>query len=773
MARSIEAFKERIEIEVANAKANAALQQTERHVGKLTGAWKAGLGLFNKDAAESIDKVQRLGGSFTSLAGGPAGLALGAITSIGAAVGGLGVALFRLADQSAEAGDKIFELSEKSGFSAETISAFKLAAESAGSTVEEFASGLSKFNINMAEAAEGNEKLAKAFARMGVDIKQGLQDPEAALAQFMKRFAELPSNQERVIAASEIFGKKFGANLVGTFNQAGGNLDEFMRKMRELGIVIDDESAEASNDFQDMKKQFELQFGAMTRTIGFEVLPAFMTMFVEIDKGLAGNRENWKQWGKEIAGVLLTIESLTMATWRTIKSLTLQDLMPVTGLISIAYKFWREFKGSAQEVVDSYQTLSGDKFGGDITPGFLNRRKGLGLGSDREDKSAGRAARLGQSARVALDPLHKFRDILEDLQREVQFYGDNTERARVEQDFLKAGIEKLTPELKAEALQFQKLALAIANQMDQNKKRATFTEMKQSFIAKQAAQIDELNGYTRTAVDEVLELEEAIKKTEYSLDGITAAQLRANAAMIDSIKIMQGATQRHEDFHKEVIGGLAETMAGDDAFGIGWKDTSKQLVPNEETKSKWTEFFKGGLQDALGQINGMFSQQQSKKQGLFSKIVGFAAPFLSFLPGGAFLSMAAGAASSALGGDYGGAASSVAGGFMSGGAFRRRSSNPNPGAPPEPGHAAGLRYVPYDNYRARLHQGERVLTAAENRNFSGGASEQTLGRLAAAIERLQAMSPRSVVAMGAHGVVDAMDGNADLIRLMGQRQRLA
>lgn len=37
-----------------------------------------------------------------------------------------------------------------------------------------------------------------------------------------------------------------------------------------------------------------------------------------------------------------------------------------------------------------------------------------------------------------------------------------------------------------------------------------------------------------------------------------------------------------------------------------------------------------------------------------------------------------------------------------------------------PSHASGLPYVPRDNYTARLHQGERVLTASENRRYNKG-----------------------------------------------------
>lgn len=46
------------------------------------------------------------------------------------------------------------------------------------------------------------------------------------------------------------------------------------------------------------------------------------------------------------------------------------------------------------------------------------------------------------------------------------------------------------------------------------------------------------------------------------------------------------------------------------------------------------------------------------------------------------------------------------------------------------GNAYGLSYVPYDNYPARLHEGERVLTAAEARAYNTGGGGAVVQKLA-------------------------------------------
>jgi hypothetical protein len=81
---------------------------------------------------------------------------------------------------------------------------------------------------------------------------------------------------------------------------------------------------------------------------------------------------------------------------------------------------------------------------------------------------------------------------------------------------------------------------------------------------------------------------------------------------------------------------------------------------------------------ALSSVAGLLPSgggQVGKKRGLFSKILGFAAPFLSFLPGGGVLSALAGMGSKALVGDWQGVVSGAAAGFSTGGAFRSHGSS--------------------------------------------------------------------------------------------------
>lgn len=215
------------------------------------------------------------------------------------------------------------------------------------------------------------------------------------------------------------------------------------------------------------------------------------------------------------------------------------------------------------------------------------------------------------------------------------------------------------------------------------------------------------------------------------------------------------------------------------------------------------------LSGAIGQISGFMPQQQvGKKRGFWSKVLGVAAPFLSFIPGvGPILSQVAGMASSALAGEWSGVVTGLAGGLQSGGAFRRRPSDPVSTALPATVGAGGLQIAPgvtlfapphravggpgirghvywtgergpepfiapANGHFLSHHDAMRALAGSNNGSDNGGEFLSVLRELRSEIGRLRSMPPGNVVTAGAHGLLEAMDRDAGLIRLISRRQRL-
>jgi molybdopterin biosynthesis enzyme len=95
-------------------------------------------------------------------------------------VGRAGVAAFQSIKHSAiDTADELNKLSQKTGFSVESLSGLKYAAQLADVSLVGLTKGLKSLSINMVDARGGNRDLVETFRRLGIS----LEDPETALMQ--------------------------------------------------------------------------------------------------------------------------------------------------------------------------------------------------------------------------------------------------------------------------------------------------------------------------------------------------------------------------------------------------------------------------------------------------------------------------------------------------------------------------------------------------------------------------------------------------------------
>lgn len=136
----------------------------------------------------------------------------------------------------------------------------------------------------------------------------------------------------------------------------------------------------------------------------------------------------------------------------------------------------------------------------------------------------------------------------------------------------------------------------------------------------------------------------------------------------------------------------ASFRAAGEKMDAAAEDWAKKVIVSGESVSK-------RLGAAFNQLGAFLPQQQvGRKRSLFGKILGAAAPFLSFIPGiGPILSAGASIASAGLQGNWSDAFAQGVGALQPGGAFRGSGSSGGSGSGGGLGSAAGSAF---DGYRA-------------------------------------------------------------------------
>lgn len=308
--------------------------------------------------------------ALSSQASGSMGILGVGLAVVSAATVGLGVALFGLIKKTAEAGGELFDLSQKTGFAVETLSALSVLAQTTGSDINGLSAALGIFQKNMEAANDSSSKQGKTFKQLGIDTR----DNEMALRQAFTALAKMGTGAQQTAKAMELFGRG-GKDVLAIVKETNGSLDEAMVKFRKMGLIIGTEAAKAADDFNDALTHLELQILGITRTISQDAMPAVTAGLQTISEALKSGETDWNSWGMTIAKVILTVESAIGGLANMLSNLDWTNFLPFYGLGKAAGDFVMGATSTADKIVGKFNAARSVGAGIDL-PGFMKPRLG-------------------------------------------------------------------------------------------------------------------------------------------------------------------------------------------------------------------------------------------------------------------------------------------------------------------------------------------------------------------------------------------------------------
>lgn len=232
------------------------------------GAFERGMDQAERKASKSLRAIESRAKAFGSALG--KGLAVAA-TGAAAAFAGI-VSITKSAIDNADA---MRDLSIRTGVAVETLSAYGFAAKQTGTDVDTLGKGFKALSKNLTAALDEGGKEAKLFETLGISVKDAagnLKSMEDVLPAIADRFKSLEDGAIKSALAQELFGKA-GVDLTEFLNQGADGLQAYTDRARELGLVLDNETAAAADDFNDSLALLSGQVSGLGLSIARDMLP--------------------------------------------------------------------------------------------------------------------------------------------------------------------------------------------------------------------------------------------------------------------------------------------------------------------------------------------------------------------------------------------------------------------------------------------------------------------------------------------------------------------
>jgi methyl-accepting chemotaxis protein len=195
--------------------------------------------------------------------------------AIGATAIAAGAGMMALVNKTAESMDAIDKMSERTGITRERLQELKYAAGQTGVEFQSIEDGMSNLTKNMGKAGEGSKKIASAFNKLKINVKDSnghMRSSTDLFNESIAKLADMKDQTQRNILGQKLFGGSW-QEMIPLINQGSAGIKALTDRSRQLGLVVSEDAVKANVVFGDTLADIKDSFAALGTKLSNALLP--------------------------------------------------------------------------------------------------------------------------------------------------------------------------------------------------------------------------------------------------------------------------------------------------------------------------------------------------------------------------------------------------------------------------------------------------------------------------------------------------------------------
>lgn len=231
-----------------------------------------------------------------------------AYTAIAGTISLVGGKILSSANKYADFGDRIDKMSQKIGMSRKAFQEWDYIMSQNGGNVESLQMGFKTLVTQMENVQKGSKDSTKAFAELGVKVKDNngkFRSQDEVFNDTIKSLQKIQDPAKKAMLAQRLFGRS-AAELKPLLNQEASAIDELRKKANDLGLIVTDEEIQNAVKFKDTMDTFSRVFEAKFAKVMMKLMPSFSESLEKIMALVGQNQEVFDTIGASLNWVVVT-----------------------------------------------------------------------------------------------------------------------------------------------------------------------------------------------------------------------------------------------------------------------------------------------------------------------------------------------------------------------------------------------------------------------------------------------------------------------------------